>query len=176
MNTVKCCERCGEPLKEHIFPNGRKAPPSYYAKRRWCSTLCARLTRAEQEGCLPTSGRKRAQRLFSTQSASCEVCSKSAPEVRIDRHHRDGNTLNNAPANISFRCAGCHTKTHWDDGTLVPWNIKQKEKSDRIALDVHEMYAAGRPVAEIMKKHEITEGTLYAIVTPNRCVRRASTG
>ncbi len=48
------------------------------------------------------AGRSRALRLFPPQP--CSVCGKA----RAERHHLDGNTLNNDPGNIMFVCRKCH--------------------------------------------------------------------
>ena len=48
------------------------------------------------------AGRSRALRLFPPQP--CSVCGKA----RAERHHLDGNTLNNEPGNIMFVCRKCH--------------------------------------------------------------------
>jgi len=51
------------------------------------------------------SGRSRAERQY-VQAQPCEHC--GASNKRIDRHHKDGNTLNNDPSNIMFLCRRCH--------------------------------------------------------------------
>lgn len=55
------------------------------------------------------AGRMRARVAFSL--GPCETCGK----VGIDRHHKDGNTLNNVPENIKILCRKCHMK---EDGRL----------------------------------------------------------
>ena len=50
----------------------------------------------------PKSGRSRALRRFP--ASPCCVCGAS----KSDRHHIDGNALNNEPSNISFLCRKCH--------------------------------------------------------------------
>lgn len=57
------------------------------------------------------AGRRRAQRLF-PETGPCTRC--SAPDS--ERHHVDGNTLNNDPSNIEFLCRKCHMEL---DGRLV---------------------------------------------------------
>jgi len=48
------------------------------------------------------AGRARAEKMYEEQP--CEVC----PNLKGERHHIDGNTLNNAPENILFVCKSCH--------------------------------------------------------------------
>jgi formylmethanofuran dehydrogenase subunit E len=55
------------------------------------------------------TGHQRAQRLFPMKA--CENCGSAGR----DRHHRDGNTLNNDPANIAILCRRCHQA---EDGRL----------------------------------------------------------
>jgi hypothetical protein len=55
-------------------------------------------------GIQPQAGRLRAQRWYPMQA--CECCGAEGK----DRHHRDGNPLNNAPENIAFLCRRCHMK------------------------------------------------------------------
>lgn len=57
------------------------------------------------------TGRHRAQRLFAADT--CERCSATASEaVKIHRHHKDGNPLNNARENVEILCEPCHIKAH----------------------------------------------------------------
>ena len=48
------------------------------------------------------AGRKRARKLFDL--SLCNKCGKSG----IDRHHKDGNPLNNTPENVEILCRRCH--------------------------------------------------------------------
>jgi hypothetical protein len=60
--------------------------------------------------CVQT-GRSRAKRLFPA-IGCCEKCGKS----KTERHHRDGNTINNDPSNIAILCRRCHMI---EDGRLA---------------------------------------------------------
>ncbi len=53
------------------------------------------------------TGRSRAIRMY-PKIGPCEVCGSPKSE----RHHRDENTLNNAPDNIAILCRRCHTLAH----------------------------------------------------------------
>lgn len=112
MNNGKPCEHCGALLVPKVFPSGRREEPSMQRKRKYCNVICARRHRAEKTGLKPESGRKRAQTLY--KATQCSECGGSSG--RLDRHHRDGNTLNNSPGNIQVLCASCHTKLHWRQG------------------------------------------------------------
>lgn len=50
------------------------------------------------------TGRTRAERKYALEP--CETCGEQ--NKRIDRHHKDGNTLNNERENIKFLCRKCH--------------------------------------------------------------------
>ena len=51
------------------------------------------------------AGRTRALRTFRELPLVCQDCGQPK---RLERHHRDGNTLNNAVVNIAFLCRRCH--------------------------------------------------------------------
>jgi hypothetical protein len=57
-------------------------------------------------------GRQRAQRMFT--ATRCVACGRSG--IRIERHHVDGNPLNNDPANVRVLCTRCHME---EDGRLA---------------------------------------------------------
>ena len=59
-----------------------------------------------------STGRIRAERWFSL--GKCELCNNHAQ----DRHHRDGNSLNNHPLNIQLLCRRCHMVI---DGRMGKW-------------------------------------------------------
>ena len=50
------------------------------------------------------AGRTRAERWYKLKP--CVRCGEKA-----ERHHKDGNTLNNKPENINFLCRKCHMKS-----------------------------------------------------------------
>lgn len=61
------------------------------------------------------TGRMRAERWYPIQP--CEICGE-----RGERHHIDGNALNNEPSNITFRCRKHHME---EDGRLVKVEVMQ---------------------------------------------------
>lgn len=106
----KVCERCGETYRRDDLNN--RQSNIHWMARRFCSTACqeanladdAKLMRGEShpswkgDAVEPNSGRMRARRQY-VDVPPCEVCGANA-----ERHHRDGDTLNNAPENIAFLC------------------------------------------------------------------------
>lgn len=50
------------------------------------------------------AGHKRAQRLY--QMGDCEKCG----DLGRDRHHRDGDQMNNVPENVAILCRRCHQR------------------------------------------------------------------
>lgn len=54
------------------------------------------------------SGHERARALY-PHLGTCEACGL-VPAV--ERHHRDGNTLNNSQSNVALLCDRCHTRLH----------------------------------------------------------------
>jgi len=72
---------------------------------------------------LPNQGNKRAIKRFKI--SNCELCGA----VAMDRHHRDGNTLNNNPKNVQQLCRSCHMKI---DGRLD--KLHKGRSKDNVAL------------------------------------------
>lgn len=67
------------------------------------------------------AGRSRALRLFP--SGPCIRCD----DPNGERHHKDGDTLNNDPNNVEMLCRKCHMKS---DGRLQAF-AKQAQNRDR---------------------------------------------
>lgn len=103
------CLHCGGAFSLYLRPS--RTPP------RFCSLNCSNnwpphilaCTKYGDENARwlgdkakPQSGRKRAAKRFSP--VRCEDCGKK----KAERHHIDGNTLNNDPSNIKFLCKSCH--------------------------------------------------------------------
>jgi transcription elongation factor Elf1 len=53
------------------------------------------------------TGRRRAQRLVD--AINCEKCGSTE---KLERHHKDGNPMNNEPNNLAVLCSPCHHKEH----------------------------------------------------------------
>ena len=58
-------------------------------------------------------GRQRAQRMYPAEQ--CVECLATSDDHPIDRHHVDGDTLNNSPENVRILCRRCHMV---EDGRL----------------------------------------------------------
>lgn len=122
------CGSCGRAL--FVFPSALKDNPNQFCDMACCiawrgarhgdKAPARSATRADSmrgannprwvgEAAGEEAGRKRAQRLYDL--GDCERCGAAA----TDRHHRDGNTHNNAPENIERLCRSCHMKV---DGRL----------------------------------------------------------
>jgi hypothetical protein len=67
------------------------------------------------------SGRTRALRLY-PKIGPCTICGNKKSE----RHHRDGNTLNNSPFNIAILCRKCHMTV---DGRIKTFNKNRHNKN-----------------------------------------------
>ena len=57
-------------------------------------------------------GLKQAQRKFKVEK--CEICGGSKT---LQRHHKDGNRLNNSAENVQILCQECHKNEHMKKGT-----------------------------------------------------------
>jgi len=86
---------------------GYKQSPEHIEKRKRMGQMHHHWT---GDGASIKTGRTRALRSFPAKP--CELCGDTN---RIDRHHIDGNTLNNLEANIVFLCRRCHMAS---DGRL----------------------------------------------------------
>lgn len=76
------------------------------------------------------AGRKRAQKDFPM--GKCTLCGADGK----DRHHRDGNSLNNNPENIKILCRKCHMTVHGILGgylknlKLMPYKLAKPETTE----------------------------------------------
>ena len=63
----------------------------------------------------------------------CESCRNP----KAERHHKDGNTRNNSPANVRFLCRGCHML---EDGRLDGFReIARANQSKAVAARWHKV-------------------------------------
>lgn len=101
---MKTCEHCGASL----------AGMKDYARRRFCSMKCYGLSITTIPS-TPANGRYQAQYRFAAEK--CERC--SSPK-NVERHHKDGNAMNNSPENIERLCRKCHVAEHRPKVTPTP--------------------------------------------------------
>jgi hypothetical protein len=105
-----CCARC---RNKHIASRpdvkGAKAAARRGEKSIWW----------KGDAIAERSGRTRALRAF-PEKAPCEACGAE----RSERHHKDGNTKNNAAENVARLCRRCHMT---EDGRLGRVRAMMKE-------------------------------------------------
>lgn len=168
------CLHCGNAFSLYLRPS--RTPP------RFCSLKCSNNWPPHKAACAkygadnarwlgdkarPQSGRKRATKRFSPVS-----CGKCGGTKRLQRHHVDGNTLNNEETNIHFLCQRCHMI---EDGRLEAGtkrcllnarkgedNIKAKLKGTDIPA-IRRRIAAGDTLASIGRDFGVSECTIGRI-------------
>lgn len=104
----------------HCRPTGISVPPTEHHRIvlthrdafgplpfSCCSAVETAVTQTDMN-----RGRQRAQAIYD--AVACASCGRT--DVRLERHHRDGNPLNNAPDNVIVLCTRCHMK---EDGRLA---------------------------------------------------------
>jgi hypothetical protein len=120
--TRKRCPQCGgkktfyAPLCRQCvgWPRGYHQSPEHVQKR---IRRGVRHQNWKGDDVTVHTGRLRAQHLHPTRP--CAVCGA----VRVDRHHIDGNTRNNAGSNIAFLCRRHHMEA---DGRLEALRARNK--------------------------------------------------
>lgn len=128
------CASCGQVFERYVRKSRRE--PKFCSGECYHSTLAGRTLPDEQkvkiglarkrekhplwkgDKAKPQTGRCRAQNWFATRP--CEICGNE----RSERHHVDGNTLNNRPANIQHLCRRCHMAV---DGRLEEVRNRRKK-------------------------------------------------
>lgn len=104
-STVKyCCHACyataakGKPVAPEVL--AARQPLRGEAHQHWRGDAISK-----------KGGRKRALKMY----PAIGPCIRCAAE-KAERHHKDGNTVNNAPDNIEALCRRCHME---EDGRMV---------------------------------------------------------
>lgn len=133
------CPDCGQAKS---LVSARCARCASVAQRR------ARYAGWRRDAITPDGGRRRAQKLYPL--GACEQCGRPGQ----DRHHKDGDTANNDPANVVILCRRCHMAI---DGRLQAFRVSGL--SARRARKTHCSHG-----------HEYTlENTMPANGTGRRC-------
>jgi hypothetical protein len=116
------CERCAVVVVKYLRPS--RPRPRFCTKRCATATAMENATRSEAQRLAVSGpnnyrwsgasvsaqgGRKRARRMY--RADECTRCGVTPAE----RHHMDGNTANNEPANVEIVCRRCHMQ---GDGRL----------------------------------------------------------
>jgi hypothetical protein len=111
---MRSCDVCGAPF----------TPQPYNVRQgggRFCSRTCLYVWQRESgpkgeahhawkgHAATPKRGRVRAESLFDITGQTCATC-RTTPAR--ERHHLDGDPLNNDPTNVVFLCARCHHHAH----------------------------------------------------------------
>ncbi len=100
----RLCEGCGGPLVRRANEHDR-----YWATRRFCSPHCWDTNRPVTKP--KVTGRSRANVLYPGEP--CSVCGKPyGGRGNVQRHHVDGDTMNNGRTNIAFLCITHHMQAH----------------------------------------------------------------
>lgn len=91
------------PKQKPGVPRGYQQTPEHREKRRRASSSGSLHHSWKGDNIVPQSGRGRALKMYP--EAPCEICGVMPGQ----RHHIDGNPINNNPDNIKFLCPKCHT-------------------------------------------------------------------
>lgn len=67
------------------------------------------------------TGHREAQRKYAAEE--CPLC---GGKRNLQRHHRDMNSMNNEPENISILCQTCHKNAHMKSGTWGRGPVKPR--------------------------------------------------
>ncbi len=131
------CQKCYYAKRTGRVPRKRRGPWRFFcqqcgAKVSYGALHCAGCRRGHHKGPMnsnwdnftdssnPDVGRKRARHRMILKA--CEKCGQPA----TDRHHKDGNTFNNEPANLMALCRRCHMLI---DGRLTRHDKQGKWRS-----------------------------------------------
>ena len=107
------------------------------------------------------TGRTRANRLYPGER-KCEMCESPHAE----RHHKDGNTLNNCDDNINSLCRKCHMREDGRIEKLRQMAINNLQKTQEAAAQ------AKRNKKFCPKGHPYSGDNLYVNPKGSRCCRK----
>lgn len=106
------------------------------------------------DGATPQAGRARAESMH-VAASHCERCDKRR---KTERHHKDGNTLNNERSNIRFLCRRCHMT---EDGRLQQLRCRNgrtgtKQSPETIAKRVASLKARWSVTPKKWRRRRVT--------------------
>jgi len=172
------CQRCHQALPK--APRPRSYPEGAKPSQRVCegcgglrshgAKLCRKCSDLKRRGKGHTdhpvypkqAGHKRAQTLYPLGVCEWDGCDKGAAH----RHHVDGNTLNNEPANIARLCVRHHLEAH---GSLERFSKIARGRRKLTDEQVREIRASSETLTSLAKRFGVSlqtasnvrAGTLY---------------
>lgn len=150
---------------------GMKKTPQQLAKLRASVARGERHWNWRGDQASVKTGRTRAERLY-PESRPCEKCGKPGAE----RHHEDGDTLNNDPGNIRFLCRRCHMEEDGRLGRVGKANRGRKHpyRGRFTAADVEEMrlrLESGESQASVAATFKTSQSQVSRLVIGKRRVK-----
>ena len=150
------CIDCG---KERWIEIIKGQPSPKQLRCRPCSRKGSRNGNWVGDRATENTGRQRAIRMYS--SRQCIICGKPG-----ERHHKDGNTLNNNPDNVVFLCRSHHMEADGRLATLISTNKNnpQKAKLDkRDVIKIRNLLKEGIYQKEIASRYGVSDSAINAI-------------
>jgi len=159
-----------------------------HGEPRFCSNICNRLaawqTSEKQQACAmrgkvnpqwkgdhasAQAGRERARSIY-RRVGPCDRCGRSPAE----RHHSDGNTLNNEPRNVDLLCRRCHMQEDGRASAFMAARSFSGQRRGRLTEDdarrIRERVATGATRRSMAAEYGVSATTI------RRVVRRESFG
>lgn len=103
------CEECEKKLERKRYPGGDLECLPNFIRRKFCDATC--MGRAFDKRHSYDVGWMAAHH-HARQIVPHGPCSRCAKPDALDVHHKDGNHLNNFPANLERICRSCHLRAH----------------------------------------------------------------
>ena len=117
-----------------------------------------------------TTGRARAERIY-PDTEPCQICGKTGRgRGTIDRHHVDGNRLNNTSSNVHFLCRKHHMAAHQNldgkvgGGPRPRIYAMQKAQGTERAAKIREMLTSGATIQEAALRINIHVASAYRVL------------
>jgi len=168
-----CYQALPRPTRQRSYPKGAKpyqricescgGLKSHGAKRcKKCEGTARRGPRTDDPIFPLPTGRKRAQTLYTLGACEWDDCENPAAQ----RHHRDGNTLNNSPENIALYCVRHHLEVH---GSLERFARIARGRRKLTDEQVREIRSSSETLTSLAKRFGVSiqtasnvrAGTLY---------------
>ena len=109
----KRCELCGKTFERSRY-NGRMEDAGRFARRRFCTRLCANNSLRKESPTLSALYKRVAA--LPVRENRCETC---GAVKMLGIHHVDGDQSNNEKSNLMTLCPSCHTRWHWQHGKQI---------------------------------------------------------